>query len=115
MTISNRFLSAFTAAALISSGCASLIHGTHQRIPISTDPPGATISVGGDTLITPVDASLARNRDYQVVANKPGYEQTTTELHSSMSGLAFLDLIFIIPWAVDLADGAAYTLDPETV
>jgi hypothetical protein len=37
------------------------------------------------------------------------------EMHSSMSGAAFLDLIFIIPWAVDLADGAAWTLSPDTV
>lgn len=101
--------------ALVCSGCASLIHGTHQSVPVTTDPPGANVTIGGESFITPTDASLARDRDYQVVANKPGYQQSITEVHSSLSGITFLDLIFIIPWAVDLADGAAYKLEPSTI
>jgi hypothetical protein len=103
------------SAALIGSSCASLFHGTHQTVPITTDPPGATVSIGGETYVTPTDASLARNRDYQVIANKAGFQQATSSIHSSLSGLTFLDLIFIIPWAVDLADGAAYKLDPTSI
>jgi len=37
------------------------------------------------------------------------------EIHSSFSAATLVDLIFIIPWAVDLADGAAYSLEPESV
>jgi hypothetical protein len=114
-TIKKRLASLALAATFASSGCASLFQGTHQSLPITSDPPGATVSVGGETYVTPADASLARDRDYQVVANKPGYQQATSSIHSSISGLAFLDLIFIIPWAVDLADGAAYKLEPTSV
>ena len=102
-------------ASLRFSGCASLFEGTHQSVPITTDPPRATVSIGGETYVTPADASLARGRDYQVVANKPGFQQATSSIHSSISGFVFLDLIFIIPWAVDLADGAAYKLNPTSV
>jgi len=104
-----------SVAALLFTGCASLINGTHQTVPITTDPPGTTLQVGGDQYLTPVDASLARNRGYQVIATKAGYQTQTVEIHSSFSGWTFLDLVFIIPWAVDLADGAAYKLEPESL
>ena len=102
-------------AAFAFVSCATLINGTHQTIPVNVQPSGASIQVDGSQYVSPVDASLARDRDYQVIASKPAYETQTTELHSSFSGWTFLDLVFIIPWAVDLADGAAYKLEPMTV
>jgi hypothetical protein len=87
----------------------------HQSVPITTDQPGTTIQVGGNQYLTPVDAGLARNRDYQGVATKAGYQTQTAEIRSSFSGWTFLDLVFIIPWAVDLADGAAYKLEPGSI
>jgi hypothetical protein len=92
-----------------------LIHGSHQTIPITSDPPGAQLNIGGSQYITPADVSLARDQEYQAVVTKPGYETQTMEIHSSFSAATLIDLIFIIPWAVDLADGAAYSLEPETV
>jgi hypothetical protein len=103
------------ALPFLTASCASLINGSHETVPINVQPAGATIQVGGSQYISPADASLARDRDYQIIASKPGYETQTTELHSSFSGWTLLDTIFIIPWAVDLADGAAYKLEPTTV
>jgi len=103
------------STAFLMASCASLVHGTHQTVPVTTTPTGATIQVGGESYVSPADVSLSRNRDYQIVVSKSGYVTQTMEMHSSMSGAAFLDLIFIIPWAVDLADGAAWTLSPDTV
>lgn len=104
-----------TALALGCSACATLIHGSHQTIPVTSDPPGAQLNIGGSQYITPADVSLARDQEYQAVVTKPGYETQTTEIHSSFSAVTLVDLIFIIPWAVDLADGAAYSLEPETL
>ena len=104
-----------TALALGCSGCATLVHGSHQTVPITSDPPGAQLSIGGSQYITPADVSLARDQEYQAIVTKPGYETQTTQIHSSFSAVTFVDLIFIIPWAVDLADGAAYSLEPESV
>ena len=109
------FVAAFAAIGLLLSSCATLIHGSHQTVPITTDPPGAQLNIGGSQYITPANVSLARDQEYQAVVTKPGYQTQTAEIHSSFSGVTFIDLIFIIPWAVDLADGAAYSLDPETV
>jgi PEGA domain len=108
-------LTTFAAIGLLLNGCATLIHGSHQTIPITSDPPGAQLSIGGSQYITPASVSLARDQEYQAVFTKPGYETQTAQIHSSFSGVTFIDLVFIIPWAVDLADGAAYSLDPESV
>ncbi len=108
-------LAAFSAAGLLLGGCATLIHGSHQTIPITSEPPGATLQIGGSQYVTPADVSLARDQEYQAVVSKPGYQTQTTEIHSSFSAATLVDLIFIIPWAVDLADGAAYSLEPESV
>jgi len=51
-------------APFVFASCASLINGSHQTIPIDVQPSGATIQVGGSQYISPVDASLARDRDY---------------------------------------------------
>jgi hypothetical protein len=106
---------AFAAAGLLLNGCATLIHGSHQTIPITSDPPGAQLNIGGSQYITPADVSLARDQEYQAVVTKPGYETQTMEIHSSFSATTLVDLFLIIPWAVDLADGAAYSLEPESV
>jgi hypothetical protein len=105
----------FAAAGLLLNCCATLIHGSHQTIPITSDPPGAQLNIGGSQYITPADVSLARDQEYQAVISKPGFETQTTEIHSSFSAATLVDLIFIIPWAVDPADGAAYSLEPESL
>jgi hypothetical protein len=99
----------------LAPGCATLIQGSHQSIPISVQPAGASLKVNGSEYIAPVDVSLARNQDYQVVVSAPGYATQTAEIRSSFSGATFWDTIFVISWAVDLADGAAFKLEPETL
>jgi PEGA domain len=103
-------------AILYLASCATLIHGGGtQTISISTEPPGATVKVGGQDVIAPGEVTLDRNRDYQVIAIKPGYETGTTNISSRFSWVTVLDLIFILPWVVDLVSGSAYNLSPDTV
>jgi hypothetical protein len=103
-------------AVLFLSSCATLIHGGGtQTISISTEPPGATVKVGGQDVIAPGEVTLDRNRDYQVIAIKPGYDTGTTNINSRFSWVTILDLIFILPWVVDLVSGSAYNLTPDTV
>jgi hypothetical protein len=103
-------------SVLFLSNCATLIHGGGtQTISVSTEPPGATVKVGGQEVIAPAEVTLDRNRDYQVVATKAGYETGTTNIQSRFSWVTILDLIFILPWVIDLVSGSAYTLTPDTV
>ncbi|MGH7925619.1 MAG: PEGA domain-containing protein [Candidatus Binatus sp.] len=105
-----------TSIAFACSSCATLIHGGGtQTISVSTNPPGATVKVGGEQVISPAEVTLDRNKTVQVVATLPGYQMATTTIHSEFSWVSVLDLIFIIPWVIDLVSGAAYTLSPDTV
>ena len=110
-----RFCAAICAVLLVPS-CATLIHGGGtETVSVSTEPPGAIVKVGGQDLISPADVTLDRNRDYQVIATKEGYETGMTTIHSKFSWVTVLDLIFILPWVIDLVSGSAYTLEPDTV
>jgi hypothetical protein len=46
---------------------------------------------------------------------KAGYETGTSTIDSTFSWVTVLDLIFILPWVIDLVSGSAYTLQPELV
>jgi hypothetical protein len=103
-------------AAIWLSSCATLIHGGGtQTVSISTEPPGATVQVGGEQVLAPAEVGLHRNRDYQAVATKPGYQTATASIHSGFSWVTVLDLVFVLPWLIDLISGSAYTLSPDTV
>jgi hypothetical protein len=107
---------AVVLAAVFLTDCATLIHGGGtQTISVNTEPPGATVKVGGQDLIAPAEVTLDRNRDFQVVAMKDGYDPATTTIQSRFSRVTVLDIIFILPWVIDLVSGSAYTLSPDTV
>lgn len=110
-----RCMAAVLVAIQVSS-CATLIHGGGtQTVSISTIPLGATVRVGGQQVVSPGEVTLDRNRDYQVVATKPGYATATTTIQSKFSWVTALDLVFWLPWVIDLASGSAYTLSPDTL
>lgn len=60
--------------------------------------------------------------DVQVVCKKVGYEDSYATLDSNFNAVAIANLIFFIPWIVDLATGNAWThedtvhviLEPKT-
>jgi hypothetical protein len=115
--IRGKIIAAIAAFALGSSSCATLINGPgrEQLVSIYTDPPGASVEVGGQQTVSPVLVSLDRNVSTRVVAWKPGYETATATLHSSYSWATYLDLILIAPWVIDLVSGALYSLSPDIV
>jgi hypothetical protein len=116
MSKSSLFVSLLSVLFLFVSSCATLIHGGGQQtISIATDPPDARIQVGGQSLVSPAEITLSRDHDYQVVATKEGYDTAITSIHSRFSWVTVLDLVFIIPWVIDLASGSAYYLDPTTM
>ena len=116
MPKSSLLVSLLALLFLFTSSCATLIHGGGQQtISIATNPPDAKIQVGGQSLVSPAEITLSRDHDYQVVATKEGYDPAITSIHSRFSWVTVLDLVFIIPWVIDLASGSAYYLDPDTM
>jgi len=108
-------LSVVLSAGLLTSGCATIVHGTSQAIPFSSDPEGAEVFVNGSARgVTPTTVTLPRSwSSYDVVYKKEGYQDTSENLHSSISGYYFLNIILggIVGLVLDAVDGAWYDYD----
>ena len=52
---------ALAAAVVLSSGCATTMNGSTQRVSVASDPPGARVFLGGEALgVTPTVVTLDR-------------------------------------------------------
>ncbi|MGA9755459.1 MAG: PEGA domain-containing protein [Desulfobaccales bacterium] len=101
---------------IMSSGCATIMHGTTQDIGITTDPFGADLLVDGkDSYKSPATITMSRKDSHVVEVSKEGYQKETINIKQAMS-LATAGDVFaggIIGYAVDAATGAQCQLVPE--
>ena len=57
------------------AGCATIVTGTWQKMPISSEPAGAALCVDGKgTYTTPVTIKLKRDSDHVLIFTKDRYE-----------------------------------------
>jgi PEGA domain len=117
MMMSRKITVIIAALALGYSSCATLIYGPgpQQTVSISTNPPGATVRVGNQQVVSPAQLSLDRYTGYEVVATKPGYNTATATIDSAYSWATVVDLIFIAPWLVDMVSNSVYSLSPDNM
>ena len=102
----------------LTTGCATIFHGSSQTISLSTDPPDALVRAGGNTYKSPAQAILRRDADYIITAEKDGFETSQGTITHSVHWPTFLgNIIFggLIGWAIDFSSGAAYKLEPENL
>ncbi|MDD5136224.1 MAG: PEGA domain-containing protein [Candidatus Omnitrophica bacterium] len=101
-----------------ASGCATLITGWYQKVPVSSDPQGAAVQVdGGEKYTTPTKLHLKRNRDYTLLFTKEGYRDETVKLMHVVSGaIAGNAVLFgLAGLAVDNLTGSQFKLIPVKV
>jgi hypothetical protein len=99
-------------------GCATIINGTTQKIPVSSSPLGATVIVDGESeYTTPCELDLKRKRDHHLLFKKSGYQDTTFQIKHQLSGAVAGNILAggLIGWGVDAASGGQYKLVPATV
>lgn len=99
------------------AGCATVIHGTTQQVRFESAPPGVTASAGSQTVTTPGELKLARDRSYEVTFEKPGYVSAHSHIGQTESGAVYGNILLggLIGLLVDYSNGAAYDLQPATV
>lgn len=98
--------------------CATVINGTTQRVPVSSDPVGAYVFVDGNPVgCTPTQIELKRKYDHLITLSKEGYEDETIRVEPVLSAAVAGNIIAggFIGWGVDAINGAQYRLIPETV
>lgn len=102
--------------ASLTTGCATIIHGTRQDIGISSTPSGASVSIDNiQSGTTPVFAKLRRKENHVVRISLAGFQPTDLTLTSSVSGWVWGNIAIggLIGLAVDAISGGMYKLSPE--
>lgn len=101
---------------VLMTGCASIMHGTTQKIGISSSPTGAAVSVDNVALgNTPLFADLKRGKEHIISIEMPGYEKTQLTVTKKVSGWVWGNILFggLIGLGVDAMTGGLYDLTPE--
>jgi hypothetical protein len=103
---------------VFQAGCATIMTGSYQDIPVTSEPSGIEVrSSTGVSLTTPGSFKLVRNKDYTLSAEYSDCEPQQKELKHKLQG-AFWTYTLI--WgatsgAVDLASGASDEIVPKTI
>ena len=100
------------------TGCATVLRGTNHGIGISTQPPGAEVSIDNEIYgITPVSVKLKRKDNHHIIIQMEGYEPYEIMLTRQTSGWVFGNVLLgpgvLIGLAVDAISGGMYTLSPD--
>ena len=130
--IGKRLLALLCACTLLvnGTGCATILTGTRQDVPVSVSPTGTEVSVyrwNGDRIAGPLASPgtlevprPSRSESYIVLASKEGYCPHYWMTSASGTPLAMAELIgtiFFFPmmlaWATDVRTGAGYSLEPN--
>ncbi len=106
-----------TAIIFLGTGCATLINSPHQDVPVSTTPPGATITVDEKTYRSPCKIKLARSRDHRMVIERQGYQQETRLITRVPTAATLGNLVLggLIGFGVDAISGANNRLVPDQI
>ncbi len=105
-------------AITVTSGCATIIHGTTQKIPLSSTPSNAHVTVDGSgSFYTPTTVELTRKMDHILVFTKEDFEDEQVVITHVISGAVMGNILAggLIGWGVDAVSGAQYRLVPEIV
>jgi len=117
-TPSLRYSSTSFLSIFLWSGCATVIQGTTQEIPISSDPPGVKVSVDGrPDFTTPTVLVLSRHEPHILEFSFGGYHPEVVRLRPVFSTVTAGNIVLggLIGWGVDSASGAQYRLVPPVV
>jgi len=109
---------ALVSASTLLSGCATIVKGTTQVIPVSSDPTGARVTIDSAPAgTTPTTVTLSRKQNHMVVIEKEGYAPESIAVTKSMGGAVAGNIIAggFIGWGVDAMTGAQYNLAPNTI
>ena len=111
---------AIFGALLITSGCASVIDGTHETVSVNTTSDGSAVSgayctlendKGNWSVTTPGTAEVHRSGDkLDVTCNETGFTGGSLTVEASTSGAVYGNIAVggLIGLAIDQNTGAAY-------
>ncbi len=111
------FLVLFISSFCLTS-CATILHGTRQKVEVTSNPPGAIITDGLHCWIAPAEIVLTRKEDHRLFIWKPGYNMTSVQLKHTVGPAVIGNMLFpggFIGVCIDLSDGAEFKLVPAKI
>ena len=101
------------AAAILVSGCATMMNGPTQAVRVKSQPAGARVVVDGcETGVTPLTVRLSRMGSHRVRVELDGYEPYEVPLVKRASrNIEGNILVGFAPVVVDVLTGAVFELD----
>ncbi len=99
-------------------GCATIIHGGRQDIPVTSSPSGSIVRVNRIVVSTPGVINLSRKEPMYILRfEKEGYEPVEVKLIRTTDGWIWGNILIggLIGLAIDYSSGAAYQLTPKEV
>lgn len=108
----------FSLVSLNCVSCATIVNGTTQKIPVSSDPIGASVFVDGVPVgYTPLNIELKRKHTHLVTVSHEGYEDEAVRLEPVLSAVVAGNIIAggFVGWGVDAVSGSQYRLIPDAV
>lgn len=82
------------AIPALLGGCASVVNGSSQMVPVSSDPVGAAVLLDDAPAgVTPCKLALDRKCDHILTLRKEGYEEHSMEMRRTASMMVFGNLL----------------------
>ncbi|MBA2369413.1 MAG: PEGA domain-containing protein [Candidatus Protochlamydia sp.] len=111
-------ISLFLLVSLNCVSCATVINGTTQKIPLTSEPMGASVMIDGQPVgYTPTQVEVKRKYSHLITFEKDGYESENVKLEPVLSGAVAGNILAggFIGWGVDAINGSQYRLIPDAV
>ncbi len=101
---------------LFLNGCGTLFTGTSSVFTISSEPGKAKVYVNGLYVgTTPISTSFKKDKDYNIVIKKEGYDDASTVITRSFNPVSILNLLSPLCWIVDVVTGGVWKFDRDGV
>ncbi len=113
------FLSSLVIAIIcLTTGCATIIHGSGQDVSISSNPSSATVIIDNQNMgKTPLTTRLTRKDNHTIKIELPGYMPYETKFTRKVDAWIAGNIVFggLIGLAVDAITGGMYKLTPNQI
>ncbi len=107
--------------SIMMQGCATIIHGSHQDLPIKTMPPDVMAKIDNQSCVTPCTLRVSRLAE-KISFTREGDTEKIYPLFKNVNTfyVYFGNAIFLFPGAfigaaIDQQNGAKYTIEPVNI
>lgn len=109
-------LLALAAIAFLSTGCASVVTGTDQKLTFNSEPDDAVVTVSGRVLgKTPTTVAVDRASNQSITFEKEGYKTYTAQLSTTTNPWFFGNIVLggLVGSTTDGVSGAIHEYSPD--